>query len=120
MASDVKLWTSDGVRDAFGGTDQSPKRKRGVSPMPASRQKTRSLTLGALIALCIHDGAPADFPTSGVPKVSCTPSDERARATSSLHPRDVAQLRRNGASRLREQPGALSISSELSAFSIVS
>ena len=46
--------TSDRVRDTFGGTDQSPKRKRGVSSMPASHQRTRSLTLGALIALCIH------------------------------------------------------------------
>ena len=48
------------VRDTSGSTDQSPKRKRGVSPIPASHRRTRSLTLGALIALCIHVGAPSD------------------------------------------------------------
>ena len=60
------------VRGTCGGTDQSPKRKRGVSPIPASHQTTRSLTLGALIALCIHVGTPSDVPTGGPPEVSGT------------------------------------------------
>ena len=48
------------VRNTSGGTNQSPKRKRGVSPMPASYQTTRSLTLGALIALYIDVGTPPE------------------------------------------------------------
>ena len=50
---------SPGVRDRIGGIDQSPKRKRGVSPMRAQRRATRSLALGALIGFCAHVGAPS-------------------------------------------------------------
>ena len=60
------------VRDSLGGTDQSPKRKRGVSPIIALHQTTRSLTLGALIAWRIPVGARFDIPTGGPPEVSRT------------------------------------------------
>ena len=60
------------VCDSLGGTDQSPKRKRGVSPIVASHQTTRSLALGALIAWRFHVGARSDVPTGGPPEVSRT------------------------------------------------
>ena len=72
MATLILYVILERVGDTSGGTDQSPERKRGVSPIVASNQTTRSLALGALIAWCTHVGAPSDVLTGGPPIPSRT------------------------------------------------